>query len=776
MSQVSRKILAATTLSVTTIIVMFLSFVEHANYEKSLSSMTEEQRLITEGQAVLLSQYMHDQHDENIYLTLSGTVANPTIVGAVINDGEGHEIFQVGKTESDLRTYTYAHPITYFEDGRVLKLGEIVTYASDTLLVKSFTDRLWSLAIMVVLVVCAIVASVAITVRKVVEKPVNLLARAFSSETESEPAPLSWPKNDEMGLLISQFNKLNSRLHQKVDDLRDELHDNEVMEAERLKCLTDAALEGIIIHRNGTILDANAAICALIGLPHDEVIGRDVRDCIGAESWQDDSTLEANGSAFTQMTIQPAAAPERTVEISSKHINYAGAAACVVAIRDITDRIKSQEKIKFLAHYDHLTHLANRFKFYQDLSAGLSESHFQVRAVLCLDLDGFKSVNDFHGHAAGDELLKQVARRLRDTVRQTDCVARLGGDEFAVALFGKVDAKGAQRLADKIIDALAPTYTVEGNEVKIGVSIGIALCGRNGTNAEDIVKQADLALYEAKHSGKGQHRFYRRHMEVRVRRGMEIERRLRIALQEQSIEVHFQPQAIAKTGEISGFEALARWTDPELGVVQPTEFIAVAEQTGLIRQLGDQVLAKACKTAVEWPSHLRLAVNLSAAEFANTELVGSIKRVLRQTGLHPSRLELEITETALMQDEKLASKAIQQLKELGTTIAIDDFGTGHSSLSLLQRYPFDRIKIDKSFIRTMDLEPEAALIVRSIVNLSHNLKISVIAEGVETEADLRALKMERCDEVQGYFIGRPGPATELSKYVQHTQSAIQQAS
>ena len=768
MSKISRKILAAVTLSVSAIIVIFISFLEYKNYEKSFTLLKNEQKLITEGQAVLLPQYLVDKNEESIYLALTGIIANPIIVGVTISDDTGKEIFSIGETQPLPNAHQYSHAITYFAAGQVVKLGDITTFASTRLIIRSIWNRLYSLALMIAVLFAAITFVVAVTVRNVVDRPVNMLAKACGSKPETRPAELVWKTDDEMGLLISKFNELNWRLHDVFDGLRTELRDNEIMEAERLKCLVDATFEGIVIHKDGVILDANAAACELLKRQKQHIVGRKIEDCIGIEIGELTKRFKENGKNLLQKAIRPKSGAECIVELSSRKINYRGQDAFVVAIRDVTEQINSNKKIEFLAHYDHLTQISNRFKFHQDLDNGLRTGSGKSRsgAIFCLDLDGFKSVNDLNGHAAGDELLQQVGARLKSLIRKVDFVARLGGDEFAVAAFGPIGRIEARQIGRKFVNELGKPYAIDGVKIKIGASVGIVLFDSNSRSADELLKQADMALYEAKRTGKGRCQFYEPHMEMVRRRGLEVENRLRTALRDNLFDVHFQPQAHTQTDTIVGFEALARWNDPILARVAPMEFIPIAEQSGLILQLDEQVLRRACETAATWPGNHRVAVNLSPAEFIKSDLATTVKKILDNSQLDPRRLELEITESVLVHDEELAMRSIRQLKELGTTIAIDDFGTGYSSLSFLQRFPIDRIKIDKSFIRSMESQAEAALIVKSIIKLGDSLKIGVIAEGVETEGELSRLRLEDCAEVQGLYIGAPRAAAELEQYFQ----------
>ena len=778
MKKIVHKVLFAVILSVSSIMVMFLSQAEYDGYLKSVQLLKGEQRLITEGNAVMLSEHIRTKNDQQVLLVISGMLANPKIVGARIINENGQKLFAVGDTDNRDGTFSYKHPITYFADGKIVQLAKLVTVSSDAFIVAAIKSRVMSLSLMALMVVLAITISVAFTVRYVVEEPVRLLVQAFSSDSEGKTNSLSWSANDEMGLLISGFNRLNSRVHMVVDDLRAEIRDHEVAEAERMKCLADATFEGVVILREGIILDVNEAACSLLGKNRSELIAKDLEIAAGIVHIESDGSAGELDKPFREQKIQLEDGRERTIEVTGRSIVYAGNNAWVVALRDVTERIASKEKIEFLAHCDHLTGLSNRFKLDRDLNDALLQAPdgHMAGVLMCLDLDGFKGVNDYGGHASGDELLRQVGARLRSMVSDGDVVARLGGDEFAVAIFQRTNIVDVQTLANRFIEELGRIYVVNSMEFKIGVSVGIAFFHDSSQQATDFIKKADLALYEAKRVGKGQFKIYAPHMEAIRLRGLRIENGLRAALRNGTLDVNFQPQVDTHTRRVTGFEALARWTDDSLGVVGPDEFIPIAEQSGLIAELGEFVLRKACRAAQNWPDECKVAVNISPAEFANANLATTVESILNETKMDPKRLELEITESALMQDDALTMTLIQRLKKLGIAIVIDDFGTGYSSLGFLLRYPFDRIKIDKSFTFKMEESQEAKLIVRSIINLGTSLGIGVIAEGVEDENTLGMLRMEGCDQVQGYLIGRAEPEQKLHKYFQTERELVQLAS
>jgi diguanylate cyclase (GGDEF)-like protein len=378
-------------------------------------------------------------------------------------------------------------------------------------------------------------------------------------------------------------------------------------------------------------------------------------------------------------------------------------------------------------------------------------------AVLCIDLDGFKAVNDIHGHRAADELLAGVALRLRAVVRGNELVARLGGDEFAIVQQGGSQPTHAGLLSERVIAALEAPFQVAGQSARISASIGVAMFPTDAANPTDLIKNADMALYRAKAEGRGLTRFYEAAMDEALRQRRQLEADLRQAIGNGELAVHYQPLAELESGAILGFEALLRWRHPQLGPISPEVFIGLAEESGLIIRLGEWVLREACAEAARWKPPLKLAVNLSPLQFLHDDLVGSVERVLAETGLESSRLDLEVTEGLLIKDAEGALATLERLKALGVRISMDDFGTGYSSLSYFRMFPFDKIKIDRSFVADMIANPQARAIIRSVIGLGRGLGVPVVAEGVETPEQLEALREEGCDQVQGYLIARPNP-------------------
>ncbi|WP_158279441.1 putative bifunctional diguanylate cyclase/phosphodiesterase [Falsochrobactrum shanghaiense] len=457
------------------------------------------------------------------------------------------------------------------------------------------------------------------------------------------------------------------------------------------------------------------------------------------------------------------------VRAYSRQVDYKGQPARLAVVVDVTEQRQTEARISFMAHHDALTALPNRVLFLDELRRTLRhfERHNQPAAILCIDLDYFKDVNDTLGHPIGDKLLQQVSERLRGALRDNDLVARLGGDEFAVIQRDLAEPGDAGALSDRLISVLSQPYDINGHMMVIGASIGIALVPTDGDSADTLLKNADMALYRAKDEGRGTFRYFQPEMDARVkaRRALEVE--LRRALVAGEFALHYQPFVSIETGRINGFEALLRWHHPERGMVPPIEFIPLAEDIGLIVPIGEWVLQQACRDAARWPDDTRVAVNISAVQFKGQKLANVVNTALAMSGISPGRLELEITESVLLHDSEANVAMLHQLRALGVRISMDDFGTGYSSLSYLRSFPFDKIKIDQSFVREIVNSSGDAAIVSAVVGMGTSLGISTTAEGVETIEQLERLRAEGCTEVQGYFLGRPMPVSDAQQLLAH---------
>jgi diguanylate cyclase (GGDEF)-like protein/PAS domain S-box-containing protein len=525
--------------------------------------------------------------------------------------------------------------------------------------------------------------------------------------------------------------------------------------------------------RTQTYALVNRAASLLFGYPSEQMMGKTVHELFPKKQAEyfaarDNEAIGARGLpvvhehsvsaphngtrilATTKLAIPDAAGePEYLISFSE----------------DITERRQAEASIAFMAHHDPLTGLANRLLLRERMEAALSSVKRGASvALLYLDLDHFKSINDTLGHSVGDEFLKVVAERLKGCIREIDTVARLGGDEFVILLTGVEDASEAEVVARRVREAITTPIEIDRQQIVADASIGISMAPNDASNSEELLKNSDMALYGAKEDGRGTYRFFEPSMDAQVKARRALELDLRKALADNEFELHYQPLVNIARNEVVGCEALLRWHHPTRGMVSPAEFIPVAEDTGLIITLGEWVLQTACAQAARWPSHIKVAVNVSPAQFKSPGLLEAVVKALAAAELPAVRLELEITEAVLLHNNDVTLATLRQLDELGVRIALDDFGTGYSSLSYLRSFPFDKIKIDKSFIHDMTDNPDAASIVRAVTGLATELQMATTAEGVETAEQLQRLREFGCTEMQGYLYSRPLPPEQVLKF------------
>jgi diguanylate cyclase (GGDEF)-like protein/PAS domain S-box-containing protein len=527
-------------------------------------------------------------------------------------------------------------------------------------------------------------------------------------------------------------------------------------EAAHLRELADCTIEGLLIHIDGVVVWANNVLCEMLGSDSARMAGRNVIDLVEAD-WREviGSHLSTVSRSIDEVEVTGAAGLPLSVEIASRKIHYEGRSAGVIALRDVTERRKTEARIKHLAYNDSLTGLANRARFDEFLAAVVtSADEGQPVSLLMIDLDRFKSVNDLHGHPIGDRVLQHVASRLRRLVRSDDLVARLGGDEFAIVV-PKTTAGAATSLAKRIIESLGKPFEVDGFVLVIGASVGLAIAPANANRAATLMQASDFALGRAKREGRNRVCFFEAGMDIRFRERQAIEQDLRRAIEMEALDVHYQPLVDCVTRRIIGYEALVRWQHPERGWISPAEFIPIAEDAGLILPLGQLVLERAAAAACTWTDDMTLAVNLSPRQFENPTLPEDIIETIARIGLPAHRLELEITESVLIDDSVRALEMLKRLKAHGMRIALDDFGTGYSSLGTLRQFPFDKLKIDRSFVNNLGIDPDATSMVNAILAMGSSLRLTVTAEGVETQIQLETLCAGGCDIVQGFLLGRP---------------------
>jgi len=441
----------------------------------------------------------------------------------------------------------------------------------------------------------------------------------------------------------------------------------------------------------------------------------------------------------------------------------------LIAARDVTDRKVAEERVQYLAYYDVLTGLPNRALLQDRLAKALADARrhkFRV-SILFLDLDRFKDINDSLGHTVGDLLLQEVAERLKKWGREQDTIARLGGDEFLIMLTHVKDLPGAAIAAERLMDTLTAEFVIQGHSLSIGCSVGISVFPEHGHDGETLIKNADAAMYSAKNNGRNNFKFFTADMNAQAMERLTLENSLRSALDKQELYLVYQPQMDIRTGRVTGLEALIRWKHPELGIVPPDKFIGIAENTGIIVPIGEWVLRTACSQACKWQAEglpaVTIAVNVSAVQFRQENFCELVRRVLHETGLPPQTLELELTESLLLANADVTFSVIQGLKAMGVTLAIDDFGTGYSNFSYLRQFRLSKLKIDRTFIRDVALNPDDAAITAAIISMAKSLSLRVIAEGVESEPQMSFLRAHHCDEIQGYYFSMPLAVDDIAE-------------
>jgi diguanylate cyclase (GGDEF)-like protein len=584
---------------------------------------------------------------------------------------------------------------------------------------------------------------------------IGVLSRAFDAMLIDLAAAREQILSDSRAEMKAQISRLNAALANMVQGLC--MYDSEgrLIVVNR-RCADLYGIEGtlaqdadtVLIEGHSQLLPANAA-AAIIAERQSLVASR--------HSWTNTDYL-TNG---------------RTIAVSGSPMEDGG---CVVTYEDITDRREAQQRIAHLAYHDGLTGLPNRTRFNEHLTDMLNLIGPSASlATLCLDLDRFKAVNDTLGHPIGDALLTEVAVRIKEEIGSDDLVARLGGDEFAVIQVGGQQPNAARDLAERLIARISESYQIEGHHIDIGTSVGVSLAPQDGATPETILKHADMALYRAKSDGRGTVRFFEAEMDHKMQARRKLELDLREAVAQEAFELHYQPLVNLTSLTVTGFESLLRWRHPEKGPISPAEFVPLLEEIGLIGRVGAWVLKAACREAATWPGEQKIAVNLSAVQFRNRSVVLDVAAALMESGLKPGRLELEITESILLHDTRDTLAILNELRSLGVRISMDDFGTGYSSLSYLRSFPFDKIKIDQSFVRDMNRNEDAIAIIRAVTGLGKSLGMVTTAEGVETVQQFDKLKGEGCTEVQGYYLSRPKPAAEVPAMIADITGRLQLA-
>ncbi|MCJ2087144.1 EAL domain-containing protein [Methylobacterium sp. E-005] len=550
--------------------------------------------------------------------------------------------------------------------------------------------------------------------------------------------------------------------------LQQHLSQRDRRDLSRMRLLSNLAHEVLFIHRDGEVLEVNDAGGRLFGMAPDQIVGRPVLDLFSqadVPALLRRTRCRSEDLRPEEFEIRTAAGTHVPVELSCRTIEFGGKPATAVALRDLTARKRDEARIRHLALHDALTDLPNRYLLEQRLGPALEAAALDGTsvAVIYIDLDRFKAVNDVHGHAAGDALLVQAAKRMLTELRPSDTLARIGGDEFVVLLTGARAPQRVAKIAGRLVEGLRRPFQIDDYRVEIGASAGVALFPADGSTTETLLRAADTALYRVKYEGRGSVRFFEPAMDAQLRARQRLEHELGGAIARDELRLFYQPIVNGRTGEIETFEALIRWQHPERGFVSPAEFIPVAEQTDLIGRIGAWVIDTACAAAAAWPQPWRVSVNVSPTQFRQTDIPTLVATALERHDLDPARLVVEITESVFIQDASTAVAVLTRLRGLGVRLALDDFGTGYSSLSYLQQFRFDKIKVDQSFVRRLGQDADTLAIVRAIVNLGHNLGLQITVEGVETAEQLAILRELHCEQMQGYLFARPAAVLGVSE-------------
>lgn len=604
--------------------------------------------------------------------------------------------------------------------------------------------------------------------------------------------PISFEENNPMALVhildvtesMIREDKLRSHTRE-LNTLMDDVSKREI----QVRTVLENALDGIItIDTNGCIEEYNPAAEKIFGYTREEILGKSISILIpailpAAYDVNNKNTMSKSLVPFLGTTRElPAIRKDKStlmLEFSLNKMKLHNENSFVGSMRDITKRTQAEQLVRHMAQHDALTNLPNRNLFKDRLIGAIAQAkrHSKIIAVMFLDLDRFKTINDTLGHHIGDALLTEVARRLESMTRGMDTVARLGGDEFAIIQTDIKNPDGVIVFAEKIISAISQPFKFDGNEINTSASIGVTLYPADNGDADQLLQNADMSMYRAKRAGRNNFQFYNAEMHEEIQHFVEMEKEIRRALIADEFILHYQPQIDLDDGSVVGVEALVRWIHPERGMIPPDQFIPIAEDSGLILPLGHLVLVHACRWAKSWQDAgnkpLQVAVNLSAVQFNDPKLVDNVAATLEQTGLSAEYLELELTESLLMKHADATVETLNELHNLNIELAIDDFGTGYSSLSYLKRFPVSKIKIDRSFVNDITTDKDDAIIAQTVIGLGHSLGMKVIAEGVETQEQLDFLKFNECDEVQGYFTGRPMPAEQLEEYMASRPSTSQ---
>ena len=716
---------------------------------------------------------------DNIESALNAMARDSDIVAVQALGADGTEFAHTGISQSELADTLRLSRRVYFERNNVRHdVGELVIYFTEERVQNLLLRRIAIDMVLFGLLIAVVAASLLIANKRSIKEPLNRLLHSIRMTKHGRlRRPVEWNSADELGLLIREYNEMVALQGQSQE------------EAQRKQALLEATLHNIgqgicLFDQDLNLMVWNERYIELLNLPRDLVKeGTPLSDILrynGERGEYGDVSIQALISDRVAIArrrepyrMERTRPNGRVIQVDHNPMPGGG---YVATYTDITERKQTEARMRHLAVHDVLTSLPNRTLFLDRLrQALLSARRFQRGVtVLFVDLDRFKDINDHFGHDVGDLMIQEMGQRLSRIIRDSDTAARLGGDEFAIIQTDVQNIEDTIVLAQRIIDELCQPFDCRGIRLHSTASVGITLFPEDGENPEQLVKNADMAMYAAKAEGRNNYRFFLPSMHERVKERKTIEEDLRNALEQDQLELYYQPKIDCRTERVVGAEALVRWHHPDRGLIMPGEFISVAEECGLINRLGAWVLEKACKQTQIWRDTtlpgLRIAVNLSPAQFQDAELVSSVTRIVKDTAMPEGTLELEITESILMNNPEKAVSTLKELKALGVMIAIDDFGTGYSSLNYLKRFPVSSIKIDQSFVNDIHVDMDDKAIVDAVIGLGHSLNLEVVAEGVEEVEQLDYLREKGCDFIQGYLYSKPLPADTFVTWVTERQA------
>jgi diguanylate cyclase (GGDEF)-like protein/PAS domain S-box-containing protein len=777
-SPLARRLIIAIVLFSAAIVVTMTAIQIYQEYRRALDNLESQFQQISEVHLRSLTQSLWATNNNEVQIQLEGMLRVPNIVYAAVHEKDRLHA-QAGHRDS-VRMIERRYPMRYEYQGQLHEIGTLTVVATlDNIyqqLLREATQVLLRNALRTFLVAIFVFV---LFQRLITRHLATVIEHLRNADPATAAAPLALaraPRSepDELDVLVSATNDMQAKAHATLDALRD----SEV----RVRLLLDSTSEAIYgVDTEGVCTFANPACVFMLGYgSENDLIGKRMHELIH-HTHPDGQHYPIEECAVRIATLAGQAC-HRNDEVhwradgSSFPVEYwshpmtkdGELVGTVVAFIDINERKQAEAELHRLAYYDNLTGLPNRILFSDRVFQALAEAKRRNRfvALMMLDMDRFKVVNDTMGHEAGDALLREIAARLKRSIRETDTVSRLGGDEFALLFTDITDIQHVAHLADLVLAQFATPIPISGREIFSGASIGVVLYPTDAEDAESLLKFADSAMYHAKESGRNNYQFYSREMTASAQGRLRLETELRRAVERGELYLHYQPQIDSRSGRITGVEALLRWQDSAGDSIAPAQFIPLAEETGLIVPIGKWVLETACGQLKRWHDagykDIVMSVNVASRQFRDQLFHDTVRQAIASSGIPPAALELEITESILLENSEGTRHTLQEIKALGASLAIDDFGTGYSSLSYLKRFPIDRLKIDQSFVRDLVIDGEDLAIVKAIIALAHAMRLRVIAEGVETAEQLALLKSEGCHDYQGYFFARPMNADRLT--------------